>query len=424
MGLRMRISLYAAGALWLAAGPVAAQSSARPAVPLTLAQARAMARQSSPDVTAARAAVAAAVGREEQAGGFSNPALVYGREQTSGENETTSQDVVSLNQPLDIFGQRSARRQAAARQRNAAEARLAGALARVDYDVTRSYAAASATRRRAELAQAVADAFIGAERVARTRLAEGDISGYEHRRLRLEAARYASLRLEAAVARDSALGILASLIGWTDSLAAGDRLTLSDTLPPAALAYPIDSLVARALAGRAELRAAELEIGVGEAEARLAGAERIPIPVISGGYKSERLTTGARLGGFIAGLSLALPLWDRRGGAVAAARAETARRTAEAESLRQRSIREVRTAYQSHQALASELALLRSHLGDEAATARRAAETAYAEGEISLLEWLDSVRAYQEAESLYVTLWSEYVTRRAALERLTGLTLF
>jgi outer membrane protein TolC len=63
-------------------------------------------------------------------------------------------------------------------------------------------------------------------------------------------------------------------------------------------------------------------------------------------------------------------------------------------------------------------------LGDEAMRARRAAEAAYGEGEISLLEWLDSARAYQEAEAAHATLWAEYIARRAALERATGATLF
>ena len=51
-------------------------------------------------------------------------------------------------------------------------------------------------------------------------------------------------------------------------------------------------------------------------------------------------------------------------------------------------------------------------------------EAAYAEGEIGLLEWLDAVRAYQEAETTFVSLWAEYIARRAALERATGASLF
>jgi outer membrane protein TolC len=84
----------------------------------------------------------------------------------------------------------------------------------------------------------------------------------------------------------------------------------------------------------------------------------------------------------------------------------------------------VQTAFDAHRTLAGQLAVLEAQLGDEATKARRAAEAAYGEGEISLLEWLDSVRAYQEAETAYVTLWAEYIARRAALERVTGIPLF
>jgi cobalt-zinc-cadmium efflux system outer membrane protein len=368
-----------------------------------------------------RHAVAAAAGREDQAGAWANPTLSYGREQTSLDGESVTQDILSLEQPLELSGQRGARREAARSGRATAEARLAATAARLDYEVVRSYAAAVAGRRRADLAATAAAAFDRAAGVSRARLAGGDVSGYQHRRLALEAARYAALGVEAAMARDSAVRTLASLIGVP-----GDpgSLALTDTLPPDPLALPADSLVAVAVSARPEVRAAAMDAEAGEAEARLARAERIPTPVLTGGYKHERLAGGTSLSGFVAGVSLPLPLWDRRSGAVEAARAEAARRDAEVEVLRRQTAREVRSAFEAHQALAEQLRLVHGQLGDDAAKARRAAETAYAEGEIGLLEWLDSVRAYQEAETTYVTLWAEYIARRAALERATGATLF
>jgi cobalt-zinc-cadmium efflux system outer membrane protein len=386
---------------------------------LTLAEARALARRASPELAAARQAHAAALGRAAQAGAFPNPVLAYGREQTSGGGTESSQDVVSLEQRLDLFGQRSARRAAAGSHGAVTAARLDATVARVDYEVTRSYAAAIAAERRAQLANDAAQAFERAVRVGGERLAAGDVSGYQHRRLRLEAARYTALQLEALVARDSTLRMLTSLTG----LEAGTPI-LVDSLPPAPLSVPVDSLVALALVARAELRAARLDAQAAEAEASLAGAERIPIPALSAGYKTEELGAGGRLDGFVLGLSVAVPLWDRRAGAVAAARAESARRSAEVEVLRLQTIRDVRTAFDAAQSLAGQLAALGAELGEEALKARRAAEAAYAEGEIGLLEWLDSVRAYHDVESAYVTLWSEYVTRRAALERITGAPLF
>ena len=416
----MRIALCAAGALWVVPGSAGAQASPPPR-PLTLAEARAMAQRSSPELAAGRYGVAAAVGRERQAGAFPNPTLFYTREQTSREGASNSQDIVGLEQPLELGGQRGARRDAARFERAAAEARLAGTAARIDYEVARSYATAVAAERRAALADQAAEAFGGAVRVSQARLAGGDVSGYQNRRLALEAGRYAALRLQALVARDSAFHTVASLVGLADS---AGSLALVDTLTPAPLAQAVDSLVAHALARRAELRAAMLEAEAGAAEARLAGVERVPTPILSGGYKHERLSGGEALGGFVAGVSLPLPLWDRRGGALEAAQAEAARRRADVEGLRRRTAHEVRTAFEAHQSLGSQLDLLEAQLGEDALKARRAAEVAYAEGEISLLEWLDSVRAYQEAEAWYATLRAEYITRRAALERATGATLF
>ena len=424
----MRITLLAArlgaaGALVLLPAALAAQAPPS-GHPLTLAQARAMARESHPELAAARYAVAAAAGRARQGGAFPNPTLSYSREQTSREGEGNAQDIVSLEQPLELGGQRGARRDAGAAALAAAEARLAGTIARLDYEVARSYAAAVAAERRASLAEDAAAAFRRAAGVSRARLAGGDVSGYQHRRLALEAGRYATLHLEVRVVRDSAAGALAMLIGLADPAGPAEALFLSDTLTSATLVEPADSLIALALARRPELQAAVRDAEAAAAEARLAGAERIPTPVFGAGYKSERAAGGESFDGFTAGVSLPLPLWDRGGGAVDAARAEAARRDSEAEALRRRTALEVQTAYDAHQALAAQLALLRDQLGDEAVRARRAAEAAYVEGEIGLIEWLDAVRAYQEAEATYATLWAESIARRAALERATGATLF
>jgi cobalt-zinc-cadmium efflux system outer membrane protein len=294
----------------------------------------------------------------------------------------------------------------------------------VDYEVARSYANAVAAQRGAALAETAAAAFQRAGGVSQARLAGGDVSGYQHRRLSLEAGRYAALRAQALMVRDSAIQTLASLIGLADSTGRAASLVLADTLTPAPLAQSADSLVALALLRRPELLGAMQEAEAGAAEARLARAERIPTPTLNGGFKHERLAAGESRSGFVAGVSLPLPLWDRRGGAVEAARAEAARREAEVAGLQRQTAREVRNAFGAHQALAAQLELLDAQLGDDARRAHRAAEAAYEEGAIGLLEWLDTVRAYQEAETTYATLWAEYITRRAALERATGASLF
>jgi cobalt-zinc-cadmium efflux system outer membrane protein len=128
--------LCAVGALWLLPRSLGAQSATPRSI--TLAEARELARLSSPELAAARYAVAVAAGRQRQAGAFLNPTLSYGREQTSREGETNAQDIVGLEQPVEIGGQRSARRAVARSTRAAAEARLTAAETRVNYEVARS----------------------------------------------------------------------------------------------------------------------------------------------------------------------------------------------------------------------------------------------------------------------------------------------
>ena len=42
---------------------------------------------------------------------------------------------------------------------------------------------------------------------------------------------------------------------------------------------------------------------------------------------------------------------------------------------------------------------------------------------MTLVEWLDAVRAVHDIESAYLTLWAEYLISRAALERAAGARL-
>jgi cobalt-zinc-cadmium efflux system outer membrane protein len=382
-----------------------------------------MARRSSPALQAARAAVAAAEGRERQAGAFANPVLAYGREQTSRGGETNSQNTLTLEQRLELGGQRGARRSSAELLRKAAEAHLLAVSAELDAQVARAYTGTITAQRRALLAENAARAFARAHQISEARFARGDVSGFAHRRLGLEVARYQALRLAAFLERDSSTTTLGGLLGLA-ALDAAPFPELTDTMVPAPLRVSVDSLLNTALAVRPDLLAAQFEAEAGLAETRLASAERVPTPSLIGGFKNERVTTGETLAGFVAGLAIPLPLWDGRKGSVAAARSEANRRSADVESLRRLTVVEVRNAYATDAALGTQLATLRQQLGQEAQAARVAADASYEEGEISLLEWLDAVRAYYEAETAYLNLWAEHVRRRVALEQLSGLPLF
>ena len=176
-----------------------------------------------------------------------------------------------------------------------------------------------------------------------------------------------------------------------------------------------------ALATHPDIRAAELVHAAEQAEARLAQREVVPNPTFAIGYKREEFPdVSDSFEGFVAGVSVPLPLWDRRGGAVAAAEAEARGGAAELRQVRRRVALEVERTWGELQAASEQLEAIRPQLGSEAEAALTAARTAYHEGEIALVEWLDTARAYYEAESTYADLLADHFIRRAALERAVG----
>ncbi len=396
---------------------------------LTLAAAREAAHRASAELRGAREAVNAASERERQARAFPNPTFAYGREQTSRDGQTNAQNVAQLDQPLEIGGQRSARREVARLRREAAEVRLNATTGQLDFDVARAFALAVAAGQRARIAEQTSAAIAEALRVSEQRLAAGDVAGYVIRRLRLEAARFAAFRAAAMLERSTTRAALSSLMGQTTQ--EGDALDLPATLPQrdGVLALPaVDSLQSRAELARPDLRVALLDAEAAAADARLTARERIPTPTLSAGYKDERVadpTLGSQTGfrGIVAGLTIPIPLFDRRAGSIAAAEAESRRFDAQGDALRRRVRLEVSETFNALLSAHTQLSALAPYLGEDARVALQAVQVSYAEGEISLVEWLDAVRAFHEAESILVTLQAEIAVRQAALELATGAPL-
>lgn len=398
---------------------VTATSAAGQDSAFTFARAISAGRAASAELAAARAALDAAMARARQAGAFANPVLSYNREQTGTGAATTSQDVIAVDQVVENPGVRAARRDATRFRVAAAEARVRNIEAGVDFEVTRAYAQSLAGARRAALADQARRAFAAALATTERRLREGDISGLQARRVRLEAARYTALRSEAVLASRAARLAFATLTG----LSMDSTATLSAPVLTDVASRPADALIVIALQSRGDLAVASAEVDVTRAEARVAGRERFPHATLTVGSKSEEAVGGERLTGFVAGVSLPLPLWDRRGAAVDAAVAEARREYAEWAGLRRRIAREVIEAAEAVTSVQEQLQTLGPALQADAAAALRSAQVAYSEGELTLLEWLDTVRAYYETESSIANLRAELLIHAAALGRAVGVNM-
>ncbi len=400
------------------------QSPSRPdrGAPLTISEAIASAVAISSDVAAAREAVAAARGRERQAGAIANPTVSYNREQTGSGQLGSSQDVLEIEQAVEIGGARRARIQAARLRREAAGARVTLAESQVAYEVTVAFANAVSAERRAALASLILDSFAEAERVSAQRLKEGDVSGFTARRIRLEKNRYTVLRAEAVLESRTAMLALRTLL--PPDIDSSRRLELNLPAVRALIGnHATDSMALSAVESRADIVALTLDSRAALADASLARSERMPVPTIAAGAKRESVGDAASQSGIVAGLRIPLPLWDRRGGNIEASGAESRRRTAELALARRLATREVAEAADALRTSEQQLGTITPQITEDAAATLRAAQAAYAEGEITLLEWLDASRAYHEVEAGFANLRSQYVIRAAALARAMGTIL-
>ncbi len=384
---------------------------------LTLSRALELARATSPELTSARAEALAAGASARQTGAWPNPSLVFGRERTSGPEGVNGQVTIHLEQRLEVTGVRSADRSAALARARGAEADRSRAGQLLDARVTRSFVHLVSARRRAALSDRLRQLTDSAAAIVTRRFEAGDASGFDRRRLELEAARYGAAVIAARFEADSAATGLAALIGRP-----GFEVEVVDTLPPPGPVASIDSLLRR-LPNRSDLQASELMVAAATAEATARSREWIPTPTVSAGYKSEESAgRPGRFTGFVAGLAFPLPLWDRRSEATASRLALADRARADRDRLHRDAATEVRRLASGLRALIEQRRIFGRRLGPDADLALRSIAVAFAEGELPVAQWLDAVRAYYEAQAALLDLDAAIAERQADLAAATGPT--
>ncbi len=383
---------------------------------LTLADALARARLSNAELVAARAEGRAAAAAARQAGTLPNPNLALGRERTSGAPGGTDQTTIQLEQALEFSGARSADRAAARARAASAEADVIRVGQRLDARVTRAFVRLVAARRRVGLAERLRALTDSASVIVGRRFDAGDASGLDRRRVELDATRYAAAALAARFEADSVAAELGALVGVDDP----SRLQPVDSIPLPPVVPPLDSLLDR-VDRRQDVQSRRHLVDAASADATARSRERLPVPVVSAGFKSESAAGSAgRANGFVAGLSLPLALWDRRGAALANRQAVVDLARADAERVRRDAEIEVRRLAEGVRSLLAQRALFGARLGAEADAALQAVAVAFAEGELPVVQWLDAVRSYHEARSMLVHLEAEIATRWADLAAAVG----
>lgn len=368
------------------------------------------------DLRLAREAAAAAEARVITAGAMPNPGFSALREQLSGDSGDYHETSLVLSQTLELGGQRGLRRGTARGMADAAGLRLEATRSRLAFEVHQAYLRAAAAESDLAVLTETTEVFRRVEESGRKRFTEGDISRLDRNRIQIELARYETLLARAQLALRAASRELTLLVA-PDSIAFSMFLP-AEMLSEHATEASIPSLEAALLAatGRSDVRAAEAEVAA--AEAALTLQRRIPIPdlTLSSGYK--RQADGFQ--GAVVGVSVPLPLWNRNRGGIAEAEVNLSAALARRELVLHRAENDIRRAWETYRSLDDRKHLLGEILLPESAGLLEAARLAYAEGEMSLIELLDTADAYRGARESTNSLFADHLIARYDLQRAIG----
>lgn len=360
----------------------------------------------------ARSEADEARGEARQTRAYFNPAAFVVREDLSAGEDHYWETTLGLEQRLEWPGRTAARGRAAGRKIEATEAAFVADSIRLAFDVRRAYAEAWRAEETERSLALAAGTIRQVTAAAERRYDEGDLSGYELRRLRLERTRtedaLASARLEARTARRA----LATLVLPEVEVAEVGPAEPLEGRPPE---IDRDAALAAVLA-RPDIEAARNSALSAEAAASAASQAWIPSPVLRVGYKEQADGfTGPAID-----LALSLPLFDRRGGE---AQAAAARRTAASGrfDLRRREARnDLISALDRYASARERMDAQAEGLLDQAGDLLEIARVAYTEGELGLVEMLDAAEAFRAARSRVVELTAETWIAFYEVARATG----
>lgn len=354
-----------------------------------------------------------------QAGAHPNPTVSLELEDFAGSGPfrgvDSAQTTLLLGQLIELGGKRTARIEVATASRD---------LASWDYEIRRidvmvrvagAFVDVLAAQERHRLAGDALELARSIQRVAALRLRAGIASAAEEIRaavaVDVAAVEREHTEHELATARQA----LAATWGGEEARferAEGDL----ERLP----SVPSAEELAKRLDASPSVVRWQTELAERDALRARAKSERIPDLTLRAG---PRRLSGPEDTALVVGLSVPLPLWDRRRGAIAEAEHRLAKLSAEARAARIQSVTDLATARVGLEASSEEAVLLRTRIIPGTERAVEALRRGYEQGRFAQIEVLDAERVHLAAREQYLRALTEAHRSAQEIERLTGVPL-
>lgn len=325
-------------------------------------------------------------------------------------------DFYTVEQPLAINGRLRL-------LRRAGESAVAATQAQADYDLRQIEAAVRtafqdliyAQKRKDTIAQSIEE-LNKLVRILREREEAGEGSKFDRLRAEREVVERRSELdgIEAAIAQARArlAGFLGERVAPDGIVAQGD---LNPIGPPPAVLEAMQS----ALVARGDYRSQEAALETLGIEAEAADRRRIPNPTLSGGLK--RAQVGDRYAsGPVISVSIDLPLFNKGQAERQVAEAEATRVQAHRAILASQILADVRGAHQSLLIRTRAAERYEQDSRQRAEELRRITQIAYEEGELGILELVDSFRVAQQSQLRLLELKAAAKLAEIELDRAMG----
>jgi outer membrane protein, heavy metal efflux system len=393
----------------LAGGHAFAQAGDVP-TRLSLAEALRLAVERNPSLDAARLQQGVAQADVAAAGRWLNPSFSVDSEGYNGEPSGAGffdqqELALRVDQEFELGGRRKHRSTVAAAAAAATARSIDDQVRQLRFDVQQAYFQLVLARLDADFARVSLEEIDKVIAVNRSRYKQGEVSGTELRRLEVERLRFTNDALQADLANRHSRSRLLALMAAArldQAVEPTDTLVVPPSGAPGADqtagrgAVDSSALIAKALAERPDLQAAQQDQSRARAEVDLQHALRTPNLSVGGGYKRDFGTSG-----LVWGVSMMLPLFDRNAPGIA--RAEAGRRVTDSQA-RARALAvslEVQQAVALVDVSRERVAQIEHDYLTAAREARDAVLSAYRAGEGDLLDYLDAQRAYRDLQRAY-----------------------
>jgi cobalt-zinc-cadmium efflux system outer membrane protein len=397
-------------------GPVVRSGPRAPDRPLTLADARANALQSSPRLVGLSAEVSSRRALQLQAGLLPNPEIEIDLENVGGtgdreafeETETT----LWLSQRMPLGGKLAGRERVATLAGDLAEWDVMSARREALADATKAFVAPLAAQQRLELAGDLARLVAASLQAVIEQVRAGATSGVEEARARIAVTEAEIERASAERELAASRSALAATWGADASRFGELRGDLADVQPPPAL-----DRLDRLLPEGPEIARWDTELAERRAALALAEAQRIPDPTVRLGARHFHDNDDDAL---VFEVAVPLPIFDRNQGNVLAASHDLARAKAEREGA---SAAAAAALAQQHQELArayEEAVTLERRLVPEARAAFTGVRDGYREGRFGQLDLLTAQQTLFGVRRRHLAALVSYHRAAADIERLTG----